>query len=140
MPSPLPPFPRPASRGFTLVEVLGALALCVLLAGVAATATLQSSRALRRAETLRGQTLRLRTLHVQARLRPAETATDAPSPWRIDRDELLVPPPPPPRAVSRLADRPPLPPPPRRWTLLTLRDAASTLRPVQLAILETEEP
>lgn len=135
---PTTPSCRPSARGFTLVEVLGALTLCVMLAGVAATASIQSSRALRRAEAIRGQTLRLRTLYAEAHLRPAETAEDSPSPWRIDHDELLIPPTPPPRPASRLADRPPRPP--RRWTLLTLRDATASLRPVRLAILETEEP
>ncbi len=129
--------PSPLSA-FTLLEVLAALALCVLLASVAATATLQSSRALRRTEALGDQALRLRALYAQARLRPAETAGDAPSLWSIDRDELLVPPPLPPPGASRLADRPPRPP--RRWTLLTLRDPTDTLRPVRLDILETEEP
>ena len=130
----IPPSRRPPANGFTLLEVLGALALCVMLAGVAATASVHSSRALRRAEALRDQTLRLRTLYAQAHCRPDETE-NVPAPWRIDRDELLVPPPAPPRPASRVAARPPLPP--RRWTLLTLRDTASALRPVQLAILET---
>lgn len=135
MPRPQAPSFQPRTHGFTLVEVLGALALCVMLAGVAATASIQSSRAIRRAEAIRDQTLRLRTLHSQASLRPDETE-DAPSSWRIDRDEHLVPPPA--RPASRLSVRVPLPP--RRWTILTLRDAANTLRPVRLAILETEEP
>lgn len=135
MPRPQAPSFHPRTHGFTLVEVLGALALCVMLAGVAATASIQSSRAIRRAEAIRDQTLHLRTLYAQAHLHPDETE-EAPSPWRIDRDELLVPPPA--RPSSRLAVRAPLPP--RRWSILNLRDASNTLRPVRLAILETEEP
>jgi type II secretory pathway pseudopilin PulG len=137
---PIPPSGRTSSRGFTLLEVLGALALCVLLAGVAASATIQSSSALRRTEALQDQALRLRALHAQARLHPAglaDAAVPSPaSPWLVAMEERLVPAPPPPKSVALRPGRPASPPPPRRWTVLTLHDSTGTLRPVQLEILE----
>ena len=138
------PASKPSSRSaFTLLEVLAALALCVLLASVTSTAIVHSGGSARRALRLQDQALRLSTLYAQARLRPATLAAESAdvrssSPWRLALDERLTPPPPPP-PVS--LDRPPAPPPqPRRWTLLTLRDAAGDLRPVQLAILEPPTP
>lgn len=138
----MPPSPPTSSRNaFTLLEVLAALALCVLLATVTATATIQSTRASRRAIRQQDQALRLRTLHATTRLHPASlsdsSAPSASSSWRVAIDEQLTPVPTPRRPASRLSDRIPSPPPPRRWTLLTLHDTTATLRPVQLAILET---
>lgn len=143
------PAPRqPARSGFTLLEVLAALALCVLLATVAATATTLSSAASRRAVRLQDQALRIRSLHAQARLRPetlSDLAVPSPgSPWRVDLDERFTPAPLPPKPPPRLADRLPDPPPPRRWILLALHAPATghvpPLSPVQLAILETDTP
>ena len=129
-----------AVSAFTLLEVLAALALCMLLASATSTAVVLSGNSARRAVRLQDQALRLRSLHAQVRLRPAtlsDAAIPSPSsPWRVALEEHLTPPPPPP-PQTRISDRPPSPPPPRRWTLATLHDSSAPLRPVQLTILET---
>lgn len=132
--------PPSSVSAFTLLEVLAALALCVLLASVTATAVVHSGGSVRRAIRLQDQALRLRALHAQARLHPAglaDAAAPSPSsPWRVAMEERLVPAPPPPKSVALRPGRPASPPPPRRWTVLTLHDSTGTLRPVQLEILE----
>lgn len=133
--------PVSAASAFTILEVLAALALCVLLASVTATAVVHSGSSARRTVRLQDQALRLRTLHAQARLHPdllQDAAIPSPSSaWRVAQDERITPPPPLPPSVSRLSDRPPSPLPPRRWNIVTLHDSTAALRPVQLAILET---
>ena len=127
----------PAS-GFTLLEVLAALALCVLLASVTATAVVHSGGSVRRALRLQDQALQLSSLYTQARLRPATLSEAALSPWRIAIDERLTPSPSPHPSIGQPRAEPR---PPRRWTLLTLHaPAAAALRPLQLAILENPAP
>ena len=75
--------------GFTLIEVLAALALCALLAAVAASAVAFASRAERLARRDGEASLLLPALYAAQRLRPDDLAAPPPG-WRVAHETDIV--------------------------------------------------
>mgnify|MGYP001765167295 CR=1 FL=1 len=75
--------PIPVRAGFTLIEVLAALGLCVLLATTVAAAVAFAARAERMAERNGEAALLLPALYAAQRLRPDDLPA-APRGWRVD--------------------------------------------------------
>ena len=116
--APLRPAAGPA--GFTLIEVLASLGLCVLLATAAAGAVAFAARAERLAARDGEAGLLLQSLYAAQRLRPAEAPT-APRGWLVARDEAIVP----------LSDdlR-------QEWHVMAVRDETGESRPFVFLILD----
>ena len=116
--APLRPAAGPA--GFTLIEVLASLGLCVLLATAAAGAVAFAARAERLAARDGEAGLLLQSLYAAQRLQPAE-APAAPRGWLVARDEAIVP----------LSDdlR-------QEWHVMAVRDETGESRPFVFLILD----
>lgn len=76
-------------RGFSLVEVLIALALCAFLASAVSSAVAFSSRAERLADRDAAASLLVPSLCAAQRLRPDDPPS-APPGWRIERSSEIV--------------------------------------------------
>ena len=76
-------------RGFSLVEVLVALALCALLASAVSSAVAFSARAERFADRDGDASLLVASLCAAQRLRPDDLPSVPPG-WRVDRSSEIV--------------------------------------------------
>lgn len=120
---------RRTRRGFTLIEVLIALGLCVLLTSIAAAALTHTTRATRQALRAREFALQLSTLYTLLHLRPNDIPTAPLHGWRMETMEEFTP------APAALSESDPEAAP-RRWTCLTLYDQQRERPPARLRILE----
>ncbi|MDR0993215.1 MAG: hypothetical protein LBN38_01415 [Verrucomicrobiota bacterium] len=114
------PTARPSPpAGFTLLEVLAALGLCVFLAVCVSSAVGFTTRAERLAEREGAASLFCQTLYTAQRLYPEELPP-APSGWRVARTEDI-------EKLSRDTLR--------EWHTLQVVDANGILRPFPLRVL-----
>lgn len=108
------------NKGFTLIEVLASLGLCVLLATATASAVAFASRAERVAARDGQASLLVQTLYASQRLRPDDLPV-APRGWRIGQDTSIV----------KLPDEAL-----REWHLLSVAADAQEMPPFTLCILD----
>ena len=114
--------PPPPAAGFSLIEVLVALALCALLAATTAAAVSFSSRAEALADQYAAATLLLPSLYAAQRLDPAAVPTEpaASTDWRLQHTTQ----------IQAYPDRQF-----REWNRLHLSQTRGTVPPIQLSIL-----
>ncbi|HAL93098.1 MAG TPA: hypothetical protein DCM68_08765 [Verrucomicrobia bacterium] len=108
------------NHGFTLIEVLASLGLCVLLATATASAVAFASRAERAAAREGEAAFLLQTLYAAQRLRPDDLPV-APRGWRVEHGTSIV----------KLSDETL-----REWHLLSVRPDGQERPPLTLCILD----
>ena len=115
------PCPASASPGFTLLEILFALALSAALAATVAGATAAISRAERVAQHYATASLHLPTLQTAVRLHPTAPPPALPG-WHIEQTPLTI------QHSGR---------PPRQGAQLTLRARGNPIPPITIQLLDT---